>query len=84
MQCRSLYRCRCPGGTIVFDCGPDPITIALSSPAKVFNDEDPDVVIDDSVIADNIGGSWYPAYDGISMHSDTSIDVTDSIVENNS
>ena len=34
------------GGTIVFACGPDPVTITLAEPAKVFNDADPDVVID--------------------------------------
>lgn len=50
----------------------------------VSNDHSGNIVIDDSVIVDNIGGSWYPAYDGISMHSDTSIEVTDSIIENNS
>jgi hypothetical protein len=34
------------GGTIVFDCGPDTITIVLDQSAKVFNDSLPDVVID--------------------------------------
>lgn len=34
------------GGTITFACGPDPVTITLSRPAKIFNDADPDVVID--------------------------------------
>lgn len=33
------------GGIITFDCGPDPLTIALDRPAKVFNDN-PVVVID--------------------------------------
>lgn len=50
----------------------------------VSNDHSGTIVIDDSVITDNIGGYWYPAYDGISMHSDTPISVTDSIIENNS
>ncbi|BBO77105.1 hypothetical protein DSCW_45220 [Desulfosarcina widdelii] len=50
----------------------------------VSNDHSGNIVIDDSVIADNIGGSWYPVYDGISMHSDTLIEVTDSVIENNS
>jgi hypothetical protein len=50
----------------------------------VSNDHSGNIVINDSVIADNIGGSWYPAYDGISMHGDTSIEVTDSVIENNS
>ena len=34
------------GGTIVFDCGPDPITLTLPETAKVFNDANPDIVID--------------------------------------
>jgi hypothetical protein len=34
------------GGIITFDCGPDPVVITLSQPAKVFNDASPDVVID--------------------------------------
>jgi len=34
------------GGTIIFDCGPDPVTITLDETAKVFNDQDPDIVID--------------------------------------
>ena len=50
----------------------------------VSNDHSGNIVIDDTVIADNIGGSWYPVYDGISMHSDTLIEVTDSVIENNS
>jgi hypothetical protein len=34
------------GGKIVFDCGPDPVTIKLDRPAKIFNDANPDIVID--------------------------------------
>lgn len=34
------------GGVITFDCGPDPITITLTKPAKVVNDTGPDIVID--------------------------------------
>jgi hypothetical protein len=34
------------GGTIVFNGGPDPFTITLDRPAKVFNDADSNVVID--------------------------------------
>src|SRR5690606_17543470 len=33
------------GGVITFDCGPDPVTIVLDEPARVFNDANPDVVI---------------------------------------
>lgn len=50
----------------------------------VTNDHTGNIVIDDSVITNNIGGYWYPVYDGISMHSDTDITVTDSTIENNS
>jgi hypothetical protein len=34
------------GGIITFDCGPNPVTITLSSPAKVFNDKGTKLVID--------------------------------------
>jgi hypothetical protein len=34
------------GGVITFNCGPDPVTIALTQTAKVFNDTGPDIVID--------------------------------------
>ncbi len=34
------------GGIITFDCGPEPVTIVLSEPAKVFNDTAAQLVID--------------------------------------
>jgi len=34
------------GGVITFDCGPDPVTIVLTSTAKVFNDRGTKLVID--------------------------------------
>lgn len=34
------------GGVITFACGPDPVTITVDRPAKVFNDTGPDIVID--------------------------------------
>lgn len=34
------------GGVITFDCGPDPVTITLTSSAKVFNDKGTKLVID--------------------------------------
>jgi hypothetical protein len=34
------------GGVTTFNCGPDPVTITLTSPAKVFNDKGPKIVID--------------------------------------
>jgi len=46
----------------------------------VTNDHSGDIVIDRSVITNNIGGSWYPTYPQISNHSDTPIDVTTSII----
>jgi hypothetical protein len=43
------------GGKIVFNCGADPVTITLTSPAKVFNDK-PDVVIDGGGLVTLSGG----------------------------
>jgi hypothetical protein len=34
------------GGVITFNCGPDPVTIVLSTTAKVFNDRGTKLVID--------------------------------------
>jgi hypothetical protein len=34
------------GGTITFECGPDPVTIELEETAKIFNDTGPEIVID--------------------------------------
>lgn len=34
------------GGTITFDCGPEPVIITVERTAKVFNDQNPDIVID--------------------------------------
>lgn len=47
----------------------------------VTNNHSGNIRIDESVIQDNIGGSWYPVYPGISMHSDTKIDISDSVIE---
>jgi len=46
----------------------------------VSNDHTGNIVIDRSVITNNIGGSWYPTYPQISNHSDTPIDVKTSII----
>jgi hypothetical protein len=43
------------GGKITFACGPDPLTITLDRPAKVFNDK-PDVVIDGGGLITLSGG----------------------------
>lgn len=47
----------------------------------VTNDHTGDIRIDNSIIRNNPGGSWYPVYPGISMHSDTKCVVTNSIIE---
>jgi hypothetical protein len=44
------------GGTITFDCGPDPVVITLDRPAKVFNDAASDVVIDGGGLVTLSGG----------------------------
>lgn len=44
--CEAFIEAVAQGGKIVFDCGPDPVTITLDRPAKVYNDANPDVVID--------------------------------------
>lgn len=47
----------------------------------VSNDHSGNIKIDNSIISNNIGGSWYPVYPSISMHDDTPIEVTDSTIE---
>ena len=47
----------------------------------VSNDHSGNIVIDNSTIQNNIGGSWYPIYPSISMHSDTPINVINSTIE---
>jgi len=47
----------------------------------VSNDHTGQIHIEDSVIRQNTGGSWYPAYPGISHHADTPCVVIDSVVE---
>lgn len=44
----------------------------------VSNNHTGDIRLEDVTIADSCEGSWYPAHDGISMHDDTPVDVTDS------
>lgn len=44
------------GGAITFDCGPDPVTITLDTPARVFNDGIPDVIIDGGGLVTLSGG----------------------------
>lgn len=47
----------------------------------VTNDHSGNVTIDDSIITNNIGGSWYPTFPQISNHDDTPIDATNSTIE---
>lgn len=44
------------GGVITFDCGPDPVTITLDRPAKVFNDASDTIVIDGGGLVTLSGG----------------------------
>jgi hypothetical protein len=44
------------GGKIVFNCGPNPTTIVMNRPAKVFNDAAPEVVIDGGGLITLSGG----------------------------
>lgn len=46
----------------------------------VTNDHSGDIILDNTVIENNIGGSWYPVIPGVSMHSDTKITRTNSKV----
>lgn len=49
----------------------------------VTNDHSGNIVFDNSVIQNNIGGSWY-AQPGISMHDDTQIEIINSVLEHES
>ncbi|MBX3269035.1 MAG: hypothetical protein KF729_02170 [Sandaracinaceae bacterium] len=44
------------GGVIVFDCGPEPVTITLDRPARIFNDTGPRIVIDGGGLVTLSGG----------------------------
>ena len=46
----------------------------------VSNDHDGTLRITDSIIRNNIGGSWY-TLPGISMHPDTRQEISGSIIE---
>jgi hypothetical protein len=47
----------------------------------VTNDHSGNIVIKDSYVKNNTGGSWYPVYPQISMHADTDIEVSNSVIE---
>ncbi|MCB9593250.1 MAG: hypothetical protein H6719_11010 [Sandaracinaceae bacterium] len=44
------------GGVITFDCGPDPVTITVDRPARIFNDTGPQIVIDGGGLVTLSGG----------------------------
>ncbi len=44
--CDAVVNAVAQGGKITFNCGPNPVTIVMNRPAKVFNNANPDVVID--------------------------------------
>jgi hypothetical protein len=47
----------------------------------VSNNHTGNIIINNSVIRNNMGGSWYPVYPSISMHADTPIAVSNSTIE---
>ncbi|HET7539299.1 MAG TPA: hypothetical protein VFK05_05485 [Polyangiaceae bacterium] len=47
----------------------------------VSNDHSGNIVIEDSTITNNVGGSWYPTYPQISNHDDTPITVENSVIQ---
>jgi len=47
----------------------------------VSNNHTGNIKIDKTVSQNNVGGSWYPVYPGISMHADTKIEVTNSSIK---
>jgi hypothetical protein len=47
----------------------------------VTDDHSGNIVIDSSVITNNIGGSWYPQYPQISEFDDTPTTVTNSTIQ---
>lgn len=55
--CEAFTEAVARGGKIVFNCGPDPVTITLTHPAKIFNDANPDVVIDGNGLITLSGGA---------------------------
>lgn len=47
----------------------------------VTNNHSGNIIIENSIVSNNTGGSWYPTYPQISMHSDTKIEVKNSVFE---
>lgn len=46
----------------------------------VTNNHTGNIVLDNTVVRNNTGGSWYPVVPDVSMHSDTKISITNSAV----
>lgn len=47
----------------------------------VTNNHTGNIIIEESTISKNTGGTWYPVYPGISMHANTQIQVVNSTIE---
>lgn len=54
--CDAVVNAVAQGGKITFNCGPNPVTIVMNRPAKVFNNANPDVVIDGGGLVTLSGG----------------------------
>ncbi|MFC6090791.1 hypothetical protein [Saccharothrix lopnurensis] len=53
---RAVVAAVAAGGVITFDCGPDPVTIAMAETAKVRNDSGPETVLDGGGLVTLSGG----------------------------
>jgi hypothetical protein len=54
--CNAVVKAVALGGKIVFNCGSNPVTITMDRPAKVFNDANPDIIIDGGGLVTLSGG----------------------------
>ena len=54
--CDAVVAAVAQGGKITFNCGPNPVTIVMDRPARVFNNANPDVVIDGGGLVTLSGG----------------------------
>lgn len=62
---------------VPLEAGPEDISTFFF----VSNDHNRNIRIDNSIIRNKTGGSWYPVYPEISMHEATQYVVTNSIIE---
>jgi len=67
----------------LFGCKIEENTVKAYGAAVFFvsNNHTGNIQIDSSSIQNNTGGSWYPKYEGVSMHDDTPITVTNSVIK---